>query len=61
MDPDLRRKITRYYRVGAAVGILTLAVSCGLLLGGNHSPALVGFTLCTALFAAGQLWARRRL
>jgi hypothetical protein len=61
VDPNLRRKMNAYYRVGASVGILSLAVACGLFLGGNHSAALVGLTACTGLFVAGQIWARRRL
>jgi hypothetical protein len=49
------------YRVGAVIGAASLAVCIGLILGGNHSPALIGFAGCDALFTGGQIWARRRI
>jgi hypothetical protein len=61
MDPDLRRRLWTLYRNGAVVGQLVFAACIGLILGGNHSLALIGFAFCECLFAGGQLWARRQL
>jgi len=50
----------RIYRNGTVAGAIMLAICIGLILGGNHSPPLIGGAICAALYTGGQVWARRR-
>jgi hypothetical protein len=61
VDPKLRRRLDGFYRIAITAGVTAEAICLGLLLGGNHVPALVGFLIANAMFTAGQVWARRRL
>jgi hypothetical protein len=60
MDPELRQRLDRMYRNGAVVAAVVLAACVGIILGGDHSPRLMAYSFCIALFIGGQVWARRR-
>jgi hypothetical protein len=54
MDPELRRRMDRMYRNGAVAGVVGLVIVAVLFVGGNHSPAVAGAAVITALFAAAR-------
>jgi hypothetical protein len=61
MDPELRQRLDRMFRNGAVVGAIVLAACIGIILGGDHSPRMIAYAFCIALFVGGQAWARGRI
>jgi hypothetical protein len=61
VDPqEKRRRLLLFTRREITLSLVLLAVCVGLLLGGNHDPAVVGLLVVALVVIAGDSWLRRR-
>jgi hypothetical protein len=61
MPLDPRRRAQRFVGRELATGVIVLAICAGLVLGGNHSPPVIGIAIVAGIVVAGDSWLRRRL
>jgi hypothetical protein len=61
MPLDPRRRAQRFVRRDLVGGVIVLAICVGLVLGGNHSPPVIGAAVVGGIVVAGDSWLRRRL